>query len=331
MRSTIASVGSLCDKSFRRLFLPGLLVDGFDRKLDWAVDEPFVKHKPPPVLYHYTGLQGFEAILRDRSFRATAHSHTNDPDELRAVDDLAVPLASRLGRTLKSAAARQVMIAFAEWFPSRPLSALTTVYLSCFSSARDEAVHWKKYGRVGSGVCFGLQILGSEVLPEDHNLGRAILRVNYDRSSWETQIDRGFRNVADVCQHFLDSGALRADWQRARELAVTALARVVGLADIGAKTRTWQDEQEWRYATMIRKGADVIPGSYDRDDGVKVPCLLPLMRAPGRLLVLDEVVVGPNADFSTAEAAVREILTKTGYGSEGAPMPRISRSQCPPL
>jgi hypothetical protein len=317
---------------------PRLSLEEFDRSMDAAVNKPFIPAEPPDVPYHYTSWGGFEGILLDRAFRGTAHDCTNDPKELRAVDDIACAVAKRIRYLPGGSGARaQLMTKFGKWFPDNTMSKTGKLYLACFTSARDEPTHWTEYANQGTGVCFGLRLLRNEAPPEedpippaDHPLGRSTLQVDYDGRSCERRIEQGFMNVVAVYERFIFGDSHTDDRDRARLLALGGLARVTGLAATGAKEAQWEDEHEWRHVAIPWRGSEPTPLSRLREDGTRVEYVMLPIRGPGRLLVLDEVIIGSKEDFATGEARVCEILTKAGYPSQDAPIPRISRSRLSP-
>lgn len=106
-----------------------------DRMFDGIVHESF-KVETPEVLYHYTSWSGAEGILRSRQFWATPHDCTNDEAELRSADEIIRDVAVDLRRRSYGAAA-VTLDKFLEGYPRLQISHLRTVYMTCFSLARD--------------------------------------------------------------------------------------------------------------------------------------------------------------------------------------------------
>jgi hypothetical protein len=219
------------------------------------------------------------------------------------------------------------MTKFCTYHPTRTVSDVTTIYLSCFSSVRDGHLHWKEYARGGTGVCIGLRLLPSENLIPDPNLGRSLMEVDYDPVSWENRIARGFRNVIFEYERFLTSSNRQADRRQAREWALPALARATAMAAISTKEPKWKDEKEWRVAVVPARDGNLKTYSYHRADGTTAEYVLLPMRDSGRLLLLDEIIVGPLEDFDSAKPRAMEILEGAGYPSDDAPVPPILRSK----
>ncbi len=193
---------------------------------------------------------------------------------------------------------------FLEGYPSVGINELKTVYLTCFSAARDDKEQWRKYADNGRGVCFGVRILQEPPpLPTDRRT--ATLKVIYSESSWRSNVLAGFRQICSVME--------RASFTRRNgELGLSALYRTAAFAAIGAKQQKWAAEQEFRNVTLIYPEAGVQPSV--RTSGDKVVRYLPtVVRADGKKIALAEVVVGPNQDFDHARQRLIKTLAVCGY------------------
>ncbi len=114
-----------------------------DRMFDGVVNDAF-KVAAPKILYHYTSWSGAEGILRSQTFWATAHDCTNDEAELKSADAIVMEVARELRRNAKGAAST-VLDLFLDGYPRLQITQLRTVYLTCFSVARDDKEQWRKY------------------------------------------------------------------------------------------------------------------------------------------------------------------------------------------
>ena len=145
-------------------------------KLDRLVDESFAE-PAPSVLFHYTTWAGFDGIVRTQTLWHTAHDCTNDPAELTSADE-------RILKFLRE---------FARSFEPTRISRKTTLYLACFSLARDKVSQWRDYADSGQGVCLGINVLKEEVHDEHSpNLARASHRVLYEESRWTSLLEKAF-------------------------------------------------------------------------------------------------------------------------------------------
>jgi len=158
-------------------------------------------------------------------------------------------------------------------------------------------------------------------------VGRTFRQVDYDRASWEQRIERGFTNVIRVYERFLAGRAPLPAREEARIQSLRALARVAGMAALGAKHAEWSEEEEWRVLALWWRGKETKAPTYTRQDGTVAEYMPLPMRARGRLLVLDEIIVGPREDFDSASTRATEILQAAGYPSDDAPLPPIVRSR----
>ena len=156
-----------------------------DIDLDKIVEKAYEAERPP-VLYHYTTWGGLEGILSTRKLWVTAHHCTNDPAELASTDSVALDVARELVQAC-SLASKVVPERFIDRFLRDQLRDKVVTYLACFSSARDKMSQWEKYADRARGVCLGIRLLQGqgEGAPDEREFGKAWLKVDYCRKSWE--------------------------------------------------------------------------------------------------------------------------------------------------
>lgn len=290
-----------------------------DRMFDKAVDAAF-RRTSPRILYHYTSWAGAEGILRSQRFWATAHDCTNDDAELRSADAIIVEVARDLRKNAKGAAA-VVLDLFLSGYESLQITQLTTIYLSCFSLARDDEEQWRKYGDKGRGVCLGIRVV-DEPSPKYTDRGTAIIQVDYSESSWRVTLSEDLRKIYSVMKGV-------ALTNKNLELGLFALHRTAAFASIGAKKEKWAVEQEYRHVTLLHKVAIVQP--HERVSGDRLIRFLPVaVRADGKRIALAEIMVGPNQDVGEARQRLRQLLADIGYRVGDMEYPEISASATSP-
>jgi Protein of unknown function (DUF2971) len=259
---------------------------------DNAVDAAF-RRSAPGVLYHYTSWSGAEGILRSQRFWATAHDCTNDEAELRSADATIREVAADLRKNARGAAAA-VLDLFLEAYASLQITQLTTVYLSCFSLARDDKEQWRKYGDNGRGACLGIRVV-DEPGPKHTDRGTALVQVDYSESSWRATLSENLKKICEVMER-------AAITQKNLELGLFALHRIAAFASIGAKHEKWASEQEYRHVTLLHKEAIVQPN--ERVSGGRTIRFLPVpVRADARRIALAEIIIGPNQAESITRGA----------------------------
>jgi hypothetical protein len=190
-----------------------------DRMFDGFVHDSF-KVNSPAVLYHYTSWSGAEGILRSQQFWATAHDCTNDQAELRSADESIRQVARDLRKRSYGAAAA-TLDKLLEGYPTLQISKLRTVYMTCFSVARDDKEQWRKYADDGRGVCLGVRVLNEQPM-EETDRATKIARVDYSEASWRDTLTAEFMKILPVME-------IAEITRRNIELGLLALHRIAAL------------------------------------------------------------------------------------------------------
>lgn len=283
----------------------------------------------PRVLFHHTTWCGFQGIVTERKFRATAHRRMNDPAELRTAEDTIRRVAEEV-KQFAPPLSEKLMRRFLMDYPGSKVSELVIAYLACFSGARDTPSQWKKYGDEGRGVCVGIKVLEEEKVDESWIPGvrRAYVRVIYSESEWRALVEERFRSIAEAYVSFVKRHPYEFKDRWAIIKCWIALSRIAATARICAKGSEWSDEEEWRHVAVVRAGRKPFPQRRLKSGNPVDYLELPL-RAEGRPLALAEVILGPRQEQGR-EAAMEEarsILKAAGYPSEYAELPAILCSE----
>lgn len=300
----------------KRKHLNPLALDGL---FDVHVENSY-RAKAPDVLYHYTDWAGAKGILQGQHFWETAHDCTNDEAELVSAHSVVVEVAETLRKTATGPAARALDL-FLDSYPRLQVNKLKTIYLACFTSARDDKEQWRKYADDGRGLCLGLRIL-NEPAPRPNDTASALIQVDYSADSWRDHLTNNFQKVCALLSRAVDS-------KRNIELGSSALYRIAAFASIMAKQAKWSVEREFRHATLIRDGASIRP--KERKRGEKTIRYLDdvELRAGGRQLAFAEIMVGPNQDAAEAQTRITALLEEAGYKPGAFEYPAIAVSQIP--
>lgn len=287
-----------------------------DGMFDHIVEHPFAT-QVPPILYHYTSWSGAEGILKSQKFWATAHNCTNDEAELQSADTTIMEVAREVRRKFLGSAAT-VLETFMDNYHASRLSNLTTIYLACFSAARDDQGQWRKYSDEGRGVCLGLRMLAEPPPKNPHGTG-GIIKVDYSEQSWRAAVKDSFEQICRLLG--------RADNStRTHGLGLSALYRIAAFMSIAAKQEQWANEQEYRHVTLPRPNVSVPIGT--RLSGERTIRYLPVtMRDEGKPIALAEIIIGPIQNLGEARERVNHLLTAIGYS--GTEYPTIAESRQP--
>jgi hypothetical protein len=286
-----------------------------DTIFDGIVNESY-RRQSPPILYHYTDWRATEGILCNQHFWETAHDCTNDTVELEAAHAVIVAAAKRLQRKYRGTAS-VVLSQFLHSYQKLKISKMKTVYMTCFSQARDDAGQWQDYGRLGSGLCLGLRVL-KEPAPTPHETGSALVKVDYSKESWRKTVTECFEQICKV----LSSRA--ACTPRNIELGMSALYRIAAFCSMTAKQPRWAHEQEFRHITIFRDGVEANPKELTTSDGGTKRYLDHIdLRQDGKQLAFAEIIIGPNQDAEQAKKTLLNILEKVHYVPGSPEYPEI--------
>ena len=282
-------------------------------KLDQLVNESFAE-PAPSVLFHYTTWAGLTGIVRTQTLWHTAHDCTNDPAEMTSADTRVLELAARL-QTDASPPVKRLLEGFARSFGPTRISEKTTLYLACFSVARDKAKQWHDYADGGRGVCLGISVLKEEIRDERWpNLARASQRVLYDEGLWASLLEKAFRNVLEEFTKYINANG--HDFEVANKATWSALSRIAAYAAISVKQPFWAPEEEWRQAAF--SGPRDVATPLIRDaKGAEVRYLDLRMRTQPLRLAFSEILLGPRCDADAEDT--KRILAEAGYSSQEIP------------
>src|SRR5882757_5678072 len=97
---------------------------------------------PDPLIWHYTGFEGLHGILKDKAMWASSLAYLNDAQEFKHTIAVAGPLITTAfsGHPLFSAEP-------ALDFVRRVMTSVSKIYVSSFSTKRDDLSQWRAYGR----------------------------------------------------------------------------------------------------------------------------------------------------------------------------------------
>lgn len=298
----------------RRKHVNLLAIDGL---FDVLVNESY-RPKTPEVLYHYTDWSAARGILCGQHFWETAHDCTNDEAELVSAHSLIIEVAETLRKTAAGAAASSLDL-FLTGYPRLQVNKLKTIYLACFTVARDDKDQWRKYADDGRGLCLGLRIL-NETPPKPSKTGSALIEVDYSEESWRSHLTTNFEKVCSLLSRTVNS-------KHSVELGSSAFYRIAAFASIMAKQAKWAGEREFRHVTLVRDGADIRP--KERNRGEKVIRYLDdvELRGGGKQLAFAEILIGPNQDPTEAEIRLAALLAEANYKPRSPEYPAIAVSQ----
>jgi hypothetical protein len=272
------------------------------------------KDLPHPVLYHYTSMSAALKILESQKFWATAHDCTNDTGELVSANSVILEIA-RFYRQTASGLATKALDLFLRNYDAEMIARVRTAYLSCFSIARDDEKQWQRYGDEGCGVCLGLKVI-NEPAPLSRELFSRLFQVVYSEDSLREWFFDTFGRVCAALAAYPPSD------QNAR-FTLATLRGLAAFASITTKTFEWRSEQEVRHVTMDRLEPGVTPFVRISADGKEVRYLPVSLRAKGKLIAFDEIIIGGKRDFGESRKQFEDLLASKGYVLGSIEYPRF--------
>lgn len=270
------------------------------------------------VLYHYTSMAGALSILESQKFWATAHDCTNDKGELLSANATILDVVRRL-RTKTFNLPERALTLFLQNYEKEMIAKIRTAYLCCFSVARDDAQQWQRYGFDGKGVCLGLRII-NESGPESKETFSRLLEVTYSEDALRQWFSETLEEICSALSRY----AITPQNVRA---ALASVSGVASFASLTTKTPNWSPEQEFRHVTMDKSEPGVKPCVRTGADGNAIRYLPVPMRADGKLIALDEIIIGAAQKFEHARSQFEKLLKAKGYVEGSIEYPRITNSR----
>ena len=276
---------------------------------------------PHKVLYHYTSSSGAQNILSSQEFWSTAHDCTNDEAELASANSIVTDVALRCRRRNPTGTAAKVLDVFLANYPDSIITQMRTVYLSCFSLARDDERQWREYGDKGRGICLGVRVL-EEPGPKELDRVSAMFEVDYSEARLRNSLAETFQRICWALARVQPS-------QNNCEEGLSALYRIAAYASIRAKHENWKSEQEVRLVTIARNETGIEPKERTTATGKVIRYLPVHPRADGKLIALDEIIIGANQNAEEAREQLKTLLAARGYTLGSIEYPRITVSGIP--
>jgi hypothetical protein len=270
---------------------------------------------PHRVLYHYTTSSGARNILSSQEFWSTAHDCTNDEAELASANSIVIDVAQACRRKHATGTAARVLDVFLANYPDSMITQMRTVYLTCFSAARDDENQWREYGDNGHGVCLGIRVL-EERGPKNADIVSVTLEVDYSETSLRAWLAETFGKICSALARVQPSN-------NNCEEGLSALYRIAAYASIRAKRAKWNSEQEVRLVTLARHKTGVEPRERTSATGKLIRYLPVSVRADGKLIALDEIIIGANQNIEDTREQLKTLLAAKGYAVGSVEYPRI--------
>jgi hypothetical protein len=264
-------------------------------------------HPVPPLLYHYTGAQGFTGIVESRKLWATHIQYLNDAQEYRYAAERAAHVLLERAQASADPHEQEILERFkgtidlymmAEWL----------VCVASFSAVGDDLSQWRGYCPNGAGYSLGFvpEDLAAEAAGQGFSLARCLYSEAEQREALIRVLEEVRRSVpwTQALAHPRDRDA-QLGVMRAWRNAFTPLAPTI-------KHPAFRHEQEWR---LISEPISIGDSRWQVRPGrsMLIPYVPIALTRIDPYLPIRKVMVGPTPHRELARRAVELWLCpKTG-------------------
>ena len=250
--------------------------------------------KPPEsddsLLWHYTGTQGLEGIVSNRTIRLSHVGFLNDPSELQYANSICDEMLAKLAD--QDDIAQEFVRGYQTYKKDNDFRA---PFVASFCSERDNLDLWRLYGDDGWGFSLGfrMQELQEVIkrLPEAKVWEIYVLRVLYDENEQKAHIDEVLNKFLGEFKKIHEVGESDVFKSQYKEVVYSSLSLILYLSITSLKHPSYENEQENRL---------VLKGIHKVDDNMKFLArrgyfkpYIDLKIGEDKAFPLDTVVVGP--------------------------------------
>jgi hypothetical protein len=271
------------------------------------------------ALHHYTKARSGTSILNSQEFWARPHGEMKDKSELVSADKIVREIAEIYrDRCASESPAFHTFDCFLTNYHKMQISQKRTVYLCCFSAARDDKAQWITYGDMGRGICL---ILEPREESGDHDVEilKRNSQVDYSIDSVRARLDKAFHAI------FLGpSSAGSYDDKEVIGEGLQALYSIAAIISMTTKHPDFVPEKEVRHISLSRSEKKAASERRSADAG----CYLQIPIGPDGEFALNEIMIGSNQDVETKREELKNILVGKTFRRGTVGLPEITVSNC---
>jgi hypothetical protein len=259
-------------------------------------DDPEYRPLTGP-LHHYTSLDALLSIIETKTLWGTNVHYLNDSSE----SELGLSLMRQVAQEARDAATgtdAEFLTYFTGWLDRRVFEN-ASVYILCFSEARNQLSQWRGYTQHGRGIC--LSIDSGLLVQRMQAQGWTFQNCRYNRDSqltWAEAILSRMRREAAT-----GSEGLEGDKKRVFDLVFqNSLSDLLQVAAT-IKNDGFAEEREVRFiSAMINAGDERI--GYRVGKTSLIPYVKFQLAAPTDDLAIQEIMVGPSPTQHLTHSAI---------------------------
>ncbi len=288
--------------------------------------------KPPEsddsLLWHYTGTQGLEGIVSNRTIRLIHVGFLNDPSELQYANSICDEMLAKLAD--QDDIAQEFVRGYQTYKKDNDFRA---PFVASFCSKRDNLDLWRLYGDDGWGFSLGFRMQELQ-LPEVEVWDIYVLRVLYDENEQKAHIDKVLNKFLGEFRKLHEAG--ESDIFKSKHKKVVSyslyysLSLILYLSITSLKHPCYENEQENRL---------VLKGNHNVEDNMRFLArrgyfkpYIDLKIGEDKAFPLDTVVVGPATSSPRRDQSLRMFLDYHGLKStkiEYSHLPYLGKDKGP--
>lgn len=174
------------------------------------------------------------------------------------------------------------------------------------------------YGANGKGVCIGVRVI-NEPGPENERVFSRLLEVVYSADAMRAWFSDALgKTCLAVAKYPCTGHNIRC--------VVASLNGLAAFASLTTKNSEWSSEREVRHVTMDRFETGVSPEVRMSADGKEIRYVPVSLRSDGKLIALDEIIIGANQNCDEAREQIKGVLASKNYVEGTIEYPRFTVS-----
>lgn len=267
----------------------------------------------PPLLFHFTDLDGLIGIAQTKAMWASLATNLNDSSEIRYGIELARALLEEGAVPGPSQFWRWVRYYLDPAIPPPATRLRWHSYLVSFCGRADSAIHWLHYGRSGTGVAIGFE--ASSVAREPFDL----VEVVYDPA---VQREFVIALLAAVQSKFdiLQPGASADEHHPLFGTAAHIAAQAVWAATPRLKSPPFASEEEWRLLTYEVEGLNATSALDETKFRTSGGRMIAYKECAYPALPLSRVILGAACPTGPDDYALSQLLPGVPFSRSEVPV-----------
>lgn len=301
MGTTLKKIAPLTGnvQSFSKFFAPSII-----QEINDNLKSTFDHNSTNGIVYHYTSLETFIAIIEKQYFFASNSSYLNDKEEFL----LGLNLFKRVLSNFAEPIEKKIISSFKTKIRKNKIS---DRYVTCFSEKGDLLSQWRAYGKNGEGISIGFDKRLLKDIFDYADCFNVIYSNDVQEKIIKEVITLFFNKVNEESNHINKSYTEKESNSIKTDLLLEVAYEYIGFF----KHYAFDEEKEFRLE--IRSQIDNETNNKDvkfrHNDNMIIPYVKVDKKDKEKLLPLKEIIVGPSVDYDRVKTSIERLLLKMGY------------------